>query len=475
MIRTICLFAIAFTAAFAADTVQISNAKLEDQIRGGLLGHILGDLNGLKHEMKYIAEPGNVETYVPALPDGAFTDDDTDVEWIYIVEMQRGGKLLIPPARMAELWKRHINRRIWCSHLYLRQLLDIGILPPLTGSVHLNPWADFNLSAQFVSESFGLISPAMPQTAARTATHYTHVSIDGEPIQATQLFATMIAAAFTTSEIDRIIDAGLAATDPASRIYQMVVDTRRFHRQYPQDWRATRRLLKEKYMYFGGQDMRDRNGVLLNGSSTVAALLYGRGDFTETLRHAFNFGWDADNNAATSGCIVGVIKGAKWMADQHWEIKDVFKNTSRDEMPMDETITRFGDRLIALTRQNILEHGGARTGDGYRIRVEQPAIVERLSDPAKQRADLRAKLMPEIDAAIARGNEAKDLARVAYLAICLDEAPALKQKYPERWSKAVQALAGYPKVVHGIFYNAAGSFNPIPAKAVAAGLAKPPK
>jgi hypothetical protein len=101
--------------------------------------------------------------------------------------------------------------------------------------------------------------------------------------------------------------------------------------------------------------------------------------------------------------------------------------------------------------------------------------VERLSDPAKQRADLRAKLMPEIDAAIARGNEAKDLARVAYLAICLDEAPALKQKYPERWSKAVQALAGYPKVVHGIFYNAAGSFNPIPAKAVAAGLAKPPK
>ena len=91
------------------------------------MGQILGDLNGLRHEMKYIAEPGNVERYVPSLADGAWTDDDTDIEWIYILEMERSGTLLLPPGRMAELWRRHINRRIWCSHLYLRQLLDIGI------------------------------------------------------------------------------------------------------------------------------------------------------------------------------------------------------------------------------------------------------------------------------------------------------------------------------------------------------------
>src|SRR5450759_4473607 len=55
-----------------------------DKIRGGLLGEILGDLNGLRHEMRYINEPGNVKNYVPSLPEGAWTDDDTDFEWFYI-------------------------------------------------------------------------------------------------------------------------------------------------------------------------------------------------------------------------------------------------------------------------------------------------------------------------------------------------------------------------------------------------------
>ena len=171
----------AIAAAGAPRTIELPADAVEDKIRGGLLGQILGDLNGLKHEMKYIAEPGNVERYIPALPEGAWTDDDTDIEWVYIVEMQRSRLLLLPPARIAALWKAHINRRIWCSHRYLRQLLDLGIEPPLTGRVQINPWADFNLSGQFAAESWGLISPGMPRTAARIGLHYTHVSIDGEP------------------------------------------------------------------------------------------------------------------------------------------------------------------------------------------------------------------------------------------------------------------------------------------------------
>jgi hypothetical protein len=344
--------------------------------------------------------------------------------------------------------------------------------------VSLNPWAEFNLSGQFVSESWGLISPGMPQTASRIGAYYTHVSIDGEPLQAAQLFSTMVASAFLTSDINKILDAGVAAMDPKSEMRRVVLDVRQWHRQHPQDWRTTRRLLKEKYAIYGGMDMRDRNGVKLNGGSTIAALLYGNGDFAETARYAFMFGWDADNNAATSGCIVGIIKGWKWMMDQRWNIRDIFRNTSRDEMPMDETITRFGDRLIALAETNIAAHGGGKaTRDGktvFRIRAETPENVERLADPAEQFAALQERLKPEIEAGIARGDSAERLARSAYLAICLDQATALKQKYPERWDKAIQALSGYPKVVDVIFNQ-----SEIPAgarireKAIAAGLRKP--
>ena len=52
-------------------TYDVSAETLRDKIRGGLLGQILGDLNGLPHEMKYIAEPGSVTGYTPSLPQGA--------------------------------------------------------------------------------------------------------------------------------------------------------------------------------------------------------------------------------------------------------------------------------------------------------------------------------------------------------------------------------------------------------------------
>ncbi len=50
--------------------VEVPANVLEDKIRGGFLGQVVGDLNGLKHEMKYILEPGNVEQSTPALPEG---------------------------------------------------------------------------------------------------------------------------------------------------------------------------------------------------------------------------------------------------------------------------------------------------------------------------------------------------------------------------------------------------------------------
>src|SRR5690349_854144 len=84
-------------AADSFGELRISAATIDDKIRGGFLGQVIGDLNGLAHEMKYIAEPGNVREYTPALPKGAWTDDDTDVEWVYVIEMERTKKILLSP------------------------------------------------------------------------------------------------------------------------------------------------------------------------------------------------------------------------------------------------------------------------------------------------------------------------------------------------------------------------------------------
>jgi hypothetical protein len=355
--------------------------------------------------------------------------------------------------------------------------MDLGFEPPRTGNVVLNPWAEFNISGQFLCETFGLMGPGMPQTAGRIGLHYTTVAIDGEPAQTTQLFCAMIATAFVTDDMEAILDAGVASVDEASVIRQVVGDVRKWHGEEPDDWRAVRGMVKEKYSLHGGA-MRDKNGYELNTASIVAALLYGEGDLCETLRIAFNFGWDADCNAATAGTIVGVVKGYDWMMGQGWDIVDRYRNTTRENMPMDETITSFGERVMELAERVIVEGGGQRRFvDGrvvYRIRREEAGNVAPLASVDDLVVRMQEEMRAEVEEAILRGVDDVDRARGAYLAICLDLAGGIKSEYPAEWVRAVEALENNSKVVQVLFHH-----SPVPlgerlrAKALEAGVKKP--
>lgn len=439
--------------------IHLSKSEVIDKIRGGLLGQILGNLNGLPHEFKYINEPGNVMNYVPSLPDGAWSDDDTDFEWVYVVEMQKHRSALLTHDQIYQLWKERINKRVWCSNLFARCLMDLGIRPPYTGNVILNPWAGFNISGQFLSETFGLMAPAMPQTAARIGLNYTTVAIDGEPAQTTQLFTAMITTAFIESDVNRILDAGIRAVDKESRLLEIISDIREWHAKNPVDWRKTRSLLKEKYNREGGK-IRDTNGYDLNTGSIIAAILYGNGDFSESLKHAFNFGWDADCNAATVGTILGVITGYKKMMshnnpfDPDWVIVDRYRNVTRDNMPMDETMTSFADRVIDLFEMINEQQGGSLVvrdnGLAYRIPVEQPLPVRKLGTEAELIKGMERELGTVITDGLLSGSR-EDMARAAYFAICVGADATYAKKHPAQWKQACRYLSGYWKVINNIF------------------------
>jgi hypothetical protein len=461
-------------SVLAADShLILTRSELRDRIHGGFLGQVLGNLNGLPHEMKYIHEPGQVERYVPGLPEGARTDDDTDLEWVYVKAMQNEG-VFLPPARIRELWRRHINRGIWCANLYARQLMELGLEPPLTGRVALNPWSEFNISGQFICESFGLMAPGMPQTASRIGLHYTQVTIDGEPAQTTQLFCSLIALAFTSTNIQTLLDLSLTAVDPNSEIAAVARDVRTWHQEHPSDWRETRRRIKEKYQRHNGE-MRDKNGYELNTASTIAALLHGQADLPETLRLAFNFGWDCDNNAATAATVLGVMRGRSWMQQQGWNIKDSYRNTTRDAMPTNETLTGFADRIVDIARSVILSHGGAEfTTNGesaFRIPIERPSNLAPLPRPLDRRESLRAELLPQITRDLE--GSATDQARAAYLALCLEEDETFAREKPEEWTSAIASLKQATNVVAQIFAAPAPSASRLQARARHHALAPP--
>jgi hypothetical protein len=287
----------------------------------------------------------------------------------------------------------------------------------------------------------------------------------------------MIATAFITDDIESIIDAGLASVDPDSSILPIIADVRRWHKEYPNDWRTTRRLIKDKYTLYESRT-RNQNGYELCTAATIAALLYGDGDLVGTLTHAFNFGWDADNNAATAATIVGVIKGNRWIQQQGWIIKDRYQNTTRPSMPEDETITRFGDRIIEVADRVIAENGGGkiRRDDKvfYRIAIQKPANVEGFADVETRRAALRSQMKLEIEAGLADSAGAAEKARAAYLALCLGLAESLRSRDTDGWKQALTALEQYPALLNVLFYNSPGpAGDELRAAARAAGLTEP--
>lgn len=450
------------TTVFAGekeDYLFLPKEVVVDKIRGGLLGQILGNLNGLPHEMKYVHEPGSVYNYVPSLTDGAWTDDDTDFEWVYIVQMQKQRNLFLSSREISGIWEERINNRIWCSNLYARHLMDIGIDPPLTGNGLLNPWANFNLSGQFLSETFALIAPVMPQTAARIGLNYTTVAIDNEPAQSTQFFTTIIAMAFVESDMDKLLDYGLSAVDQNSQLVEIVNDVRTWYAANPDSWRKTRNLLKEKYTLEDG-NIRDTNGFELNTGSVIAALLYGNNDFAESLKVAFNFGWDADCNAATVGTILGVIYGYRNMMNHDdpfspdWQIVDRYKNTTRENMPNNETITSFADRIVELFElANAINGGSSTLIDNivvYKIFNEPPSPVRNLVNLNEQAEKLSAGMHAQIKMDLF-SDQRKDRSRAAYMSVCFGLADTFAKEFPEQWAWACADLKGYWKIMNNIF------------------------
>ena len=467
--RIFLLFTVGFffcTSHLLANTPQdkqfvtIPQTTVWDKIRGGMLGQILGVLNGLPHEMKYFDNPGTVKNYVPSLTQGAWTDDDTDFEWAYVVEMHKNRNPFLSYSEITKLWKERINKKIWCSNKYARHLMDMGFTPPLTGNTILNPWADFNLTGQFLCETYALMAPAMPQTASKIGLNYTLVAINGEPAQVTQFISTMISVSFVENNVKKIVDAGMSVLDPKSRVKSIFSDVIKWHSQYPDNWAETRRMIKEKYTIDNGSE-RDRNGVDLNTACVVASLLYGKGDFQESVKHAFNFGWDADCNAATVGTILGVTIGYKKMMNRgdrynpEWEIVDRYKNTSRDKMPMDETITSFSDRLVELFELVNEKNGGSEqlvnNVKMYKIPVEKAQNVMPLEGSGSMVFNKTENPMDEIGKLL-MSSEKADRARGCYTAVCLDLYPQISKKYPREWKQATYDLSGYWKVMTNIFF-----------------------
>ncbi len=257
------------------------------------------------------------------------------------------------------------------------------MVPPETGSVARNPAAWYNLSGQFCVESYGLIAPGMPQTAAEIGLHYTRIAVSQAPLQAAQFWSSLVAlCAFHRGPMDDALQQAVAAVDPKSAMAEVVADARKAIRTHPDDWKAARQEIDRKWRV---QRKWNDNSTPVNGAAVCLALLYGRDDFYRTLQYAMALGYDADCNAATAGTVVGVRAGFQRIgALPQFKMPDRYVNRTRPQLPAECKVSEQAETLLRVAEHAILASGGEAITiagqSGYRVKLQPPRLVEPLPE-----------------------------------------------------------------------------------------------
>jgi hypothetical protein len=311
-IRTICLVAFV-TMMLPGQVRKISVEEYQAKVYASWLGQCIGNIYGLPHENKYIDKPGEMKFpygYADlrrmASANGAFSDDDTDIEYMYLLAMEEDGPE--PSYRqLTHRWMYHIHDRIWLANRAALGLMYHGLTPPYTGMKAHNPhW--FQIDPQLVNEIWAVTAPGMVRYAAEKSEWGARITDDSWGVEPTIHYGAMYAAAFFEKDVEKLIDIGTQSLPPGSRFAGVVEDMKQLYRKYPNDIAAARKEMAEKYYVDEPADTKTIWNAILNGAAGILALLYGQGDFQKTLDYSCYLGFDADNQAATMSGLVAIIR-----------------------------------------------------------------------------------------------------------------------------------------------------------------------
>jgi ADP-ribosylglycohydrolase len=301
--------------------VQVPNDYLE-RVYAGVLGKLVGVYLGRPFEgwtyQKIMDELGPIEYYVHERLNQPLvvTDDDVAGTFTFIRALEDYGiKPELSAEEIGKAWLNYIVEErsiLWWggngnSTEHTAWLnLKRGVAAPASGSAATNgQTVAEQIGAQIFIDGWAMVAPRQPKLAARLAEQAGKVSHDGESVYAAMLWAAMEAEAFGSSDIDHLIDTGLAQIPADSLIARVIGDIRAWHRAHP-DWRDTRRRIEEKY----GYDKYPGNcHVVPNHALMVMSVLYAPHDFQKAQMIVNTSGWDTDCNAGNVGCLLGIMNG----------------------------------------------------------------------------------------------------------------------------------------------------------------------
>jgi hypothetical protein len=311
LVLTVAGVLVAGVAARSGSSRTIARAVLEDKIRGGWAGKMIGVSYGAPTEFRANGRTYDLEIpWSPERVSNALEQDDLYVGMTLAETMDRLGLDAGVEEYGAAFAKSEYS--LWHANAGARRLLNLGVKAAMSGhpryNIHAND-IDFQIEADFV----GLMTPGLPRESNRYCLRVGRVMNYGDGLYGGMFVSGMYTAAFFETDVRRVVGQGLACLPAQSRYARVIRDVLDWSAKYPDDWKKVWQLLEDKW------DREDScpDGALrpfnidaaLNGAYVALGLLCGRGDFGRTVEIAARAGQDSDCNPSTAGGILGVMMG----------------------------------------------------------------------------------------------------------------------------------------------------------------------
>lgn len=339
--------------------MQMNIKEYKDKVKGCWFGKNIGGSLGAPFEC--IRGVFNLNYYTHDLSKGALPNDDLDLQLVWLNAAEKYGRNLDAEI-LGEYWLSYIVAN-WSEYGAGKNNLSMGLMPPLSG--WYNNHNKDSCGCFIRSEIWACLAPGHPEIAVKYAFEDAITDHSDEGVYAEIFCAAMESAAFAENNKDRLIEIGLSYI-PENCGIRLAVNTAVECYNNGLDWKAARKKILQIVpgsfgMYAGYQDREVEEDVPVgklgydapsNIGLMILGLMYGEGDFSNSICIAAGCCEDGDCTAATLGALMGIMVGAsslpqKWLDPIGDEIKTISIDlTNRINIP--KTITDLSNRVCEL-------------------------------------------------------------------------------------------------------------------------------
>lgn len=419
--RTLCALitlvfcAACFPCAAGAQLTEYDLAVYRDKTIAGMLGQVAGLLSGFEFVWKdgkpWVPLPeewfclmngpyGNGPAYGGAgveriLPQGIASDDDYHIDFFNQLILQTHGPMPTNEQIMA-MWRAYKVSDWGGGSKAMDIMRRQKLAPPYCGLYEYGNYFHWCTEPYIENETLGMNAPGMPQTAWQLSGQFAAVTGDFESLEWARFWAAVYAMAYVYDDADSMLRDAAGALLPGSwprRIAEMAIGYYDAGMQWEEAVAALETQRREIYQADNIQCAAD-----VNNGFGLLSILYGGGDWLQTVKLASISGYDADCTAATVGGVLGILKGTgglpQEVMDTIWQNGEGVYYNDRNfvphvggDYPDQETFAAIAERYIANGVSLVKAKGGHADAQTLYIPMEKAPSMQGIQP---QNADFEA-------------------------------------------------------------------------------------